>query len=908
MSSTNRIVGVSIAVVALFAANARISTAAVKERLYTFDDPGATAGGQLITIPVVNRLGTQDTAPSTTDYGGVDPPLNVNNSFVPLVGSANPARVPIYADASDRPGAAAGNLGLQFDGVNDNLYAVDPQKTTATPYPFDPREFNSSFEVVSQAWVKPATASPASDQYVWRIGTEQGGVFLSTDGKWGFQTANIADEGQEFKIVTDVDVVADQWTHVCVFRGGNNSLFYINGALSAQDAGFWGFEGPDLRVGSNHFEDITGSYFAGIIDSFSIGALSDDSWDPTTDIDYFADAGEVFSEVFGDVVQDGIVDELDYQTWSTNFGYDNGLGIGDPATLLLGDVDGSGTVDLFDFQIIRAEAIAAGTLTAAGWGSPVPEPASGIVALVGVLLLMCRRRVLAVAAASLMIAQLCASSAQAMVVAADDFFYDGPVKILRIGGGFNGYQQYAGGQIGSSGGWTSDWGNSGDGVVMTTTDQYTSPFSFPGGSGLVDDPPEYTGFLSGNSFGPNSLLVRNFTLDSSIAADQTLFFGGQFRADPNIDLVDQYYAPRLYLNRLRGAETTSAGNYRDAADDIAIGYEEDSVVVRLGSVEGAATTNVGFEEMAVSTGSRPDDGQWHTIIGKLEINVDGGDNERLTVWLDPTAAETGGTSVQLERDILTDLTELAGTFDAQAIKFLPAGEEQEEMGRTYIDDVAIGTTWDDVANVSVPRLTLQVNRANDTVSLVNNTTQTFELNGYSIESEDGLLDSGQWSSIANGSADWLENSTTTDVLAETSLFSFMSMGPGSSVSLGGLLSDTSNENLKGRYTTEDGLQNLFHVEFVTIAGLPGDYNENGVVDLVDYTIWRNNLGASISLPNEGGTSPGVVDGDDYLFWKSQFGTSQATSLAGATTVPEPSSGVVLVFAGVALTLVAGRRR
>ena len=35
--------------------------------------------------------------------------------------------------------------------------------------------------------------------------------------------------------------------------------------------------------------------------------------------------------------------------------------------------------------------------------------------------------------------------------------------------------------------------------------------------------------------------------------------------------------------------------------------------------------------------------------------------------------------------------------------------------------------------------------------------------------------------------------------------------------------------------------------------LPGDYNQDGIVNAADYTVWRDNLGSPDSLPND--TSP-----------------------------------------------------
>src|SRR3990172_5714232 len=55
-------------------------------------------------------------------------------------------------------------------------------------------------------------------------------------------------------------------------------------------------------------------------------------------------------------------------------------------------------------------------------------------------------------------------------------------------------------------------------------------------------------------------------------------------------------------------------------------------------------------------------------------------------------------------------------------------------------------------------------------------------------------------------------------------------------------------------------------------GLPGDYNDNGVVDTADYTIWQDNLGSSFFLAND--DTPGVA-ADDYDRWANNFGNTAA---------------------------------
>jgi len=92
---------------------------------------------------------------------------------------------------------------------------------------------------------------------------------------------------------------------------------------------------------------------------------------------------------------------------------------------------------------------------------------------------------------------------------------------------------------------------------------------------------------------------------------------------------------------------------------------------------------------------------------------------------------------------------------------------------------------------------------------------------------------------------------------------------------------------------------------VTIAGVLGDYNDNGVVDAADYTVWRNNLGAA-TLPNRNPSNTGPVDAADYDFWKSRFGFTSGSGLGGGGVVPEPGTGLLAMLGLIAAA--AGRRR
>ncbi len=86
--------------------------------------------------------------------------------------------------------------------------------------------------------------------------------------------------------------------------------------------------------------------------------------------------------------------------------------------------------------------------------------------------------------------------------------------------------------------------------------------------------------------------------------------------------------------------------------------------------------------------------------------------------------------------------------------------------------------------------------------------------------------------------------------------------------------------------------------FLTIieaaAGLSGDYNNDGIVDAADYTVWRDHFGEA-ALPFNETASLGTVDQADYDAWKANFGATTNMG-AGSTAVPEPTAWLLAVAA------------
>jgi hypothetical protein len=89
------------------------------------------------------------------------------------------------------------------------------------------------------------------------------------------------------------------------------------------------------------------------------------------------------------------------------------------------------------------------------------------------------------------------------------------------------------------------------------------------------------------------------------------------------------------------------------------------------------------------------------------------------------------------------------------------------------------------------------------------------------------------------------------------------------------------------------------------GGVPGDYNNNGIVDAGDYVLWRKGGPLANQVDN-----PSVVNAQDYTEWRARFGNTSGSgsgSLAASTNVPEPVAAF-LVLVALTATLANWRRR
>jgi fibronectin-binding autotransporter adhesin len=106
------------------------------------------------------------------------------------------------------------------------------------------------------------------------------------------------------------------------------------------------------------------------------------------------------------------------------------------------------------------------------------------------------------------------------------------------------------------------------------------------------------------------------------------------------------------------------------------------------------------------------------------------------------------------------------------------------------------------------------------------------------------------------------------------------------------------ETITSGYSVNYGTGSNSQVTLSTapVLGVPGDYNNNGVVDGADYVLWRNGG----PLQNEVDT-PGTVNAADYTAWRARFGnTSGAGAGLGGGAVPEPTSALLVAMGLAAL--------
>ena len=368
-------------------------------------------------------------------------------------GSGSPTFANVSSTGLNRPGAATGDKGAQFDGVDDVLTGVPLNRPdeTAGPdfvgigpllFPF-PYNYNSITTRGLQMWVYPdASAIGTGRQGIVFDTIGAGGVAISADGKW---TQAFAEQVTDNAIKGTVPVVGNQWYHVMqhIYHAAqpgfpapesnartNTAVVYVNGAaVSASNGTTYpgqldnGDRAGVLAVGAEEisgdgFTPVFDNHFKGVVDDLQMYVYGDNSSDPgfPSGQDYgtfnlFSDNDWIAARIAaipggvlktGDINRDGSVNDSDVTPLVANWkkekrfvGAINEILVGDWETWGWGDLNTDGVVDLHDAIILDQSLISAGFTAGLNFnllGTAVPEPASLIGGLLGMVVLATQRR------------------------------------------------------------------------------------------------------------------------------------------------------------------------------------------------------------------------------------------------------------------------------------------------------------------------------------------------------------------------------------------------------------------------------------------------------------------------------------------------------------------------------------
>jgi hypothetical protein len=102
--------------------------------------------------------------------------------------------------------------------------------------------------------------------------------------------------------------------------------------------------------------------------------------------------------------------------------------------------------------------------------------------------------------------------------------------------------------------------------------------------------------------------------------------------------------------------------------------------------------------------------------------------------------------------------------------------------------------------------------------------------------------------------------------------------------------------------TSQQIATVLGSRFVQDAAAAGDFTGDGIVNAADLTVWRGAYGVNANGDADGDND---TDGRDFLLWQKTYGSG---ALAALETVPEPTSLVLALVAGIAVASATFRHR
>lgn len=321
-----------------------------------------------------------------------------------------------------------------------------------------------------------------------------------------------------------------------------------------------------------------------------------------------------------------------------------------------------------------------------------------------------------------------------------------------------------------------------------------------------------------------------------------------------------------------------------------------SGAVSVSNVHASGIAIKGYSIQSPSGSLDASDGVWMSFDDR---NLDGGTWEEAN----PTSNALSELNLTNSRSISALSAELLGSV--YAVDNSTFGQiAPDDLTFTY--QTASGETKEGIVQFTgaYNSLVLRVDPLTGDALVTNESQFAIELNGYSVTSASGALETSWQSLDEQGSPNWEEANPTNNALSELNLTGGLALGAGQSFTLNGMWNTA-------------GLQDLDFLFSLRGASSEGDFNNDGTVDAADYTVWRANLGGDSSSLNGNGSGAATVVEADYLLWRRNFGNRalpatldgvvlfETVALSSLASVPEPSS---LFLMGLFLAIAPQMRR
>jgi T5SS/PEP-CTERM-associated repeat protein len=444
--------------------------------------------------------------------------------------------------------------------------------------------------------------------------------------------------------------------------------------------------------------------------------------------------------------------------------------------------------------------------------------------------------------------------------------------------------------VGTAGGTVSDWG-AGTATTATLSNNAVATYN----SGLRMS---ISGGTTNATISSGARLIGNFlSIGGGATSSVTLNVnGGRVESPGTISLF-------------RGSATTVSASGRIEAQDIVLGFPGGTAsltVTGAGAVLDANGTlfagREGTTTLTISGGADAE-ATTRTVIGEM-----GGANSTVNV--------TGSGSSLLAGASLTVGDGGAGTLNVSSAGFVGLSGGVTVNGSSKIDLDLGGSLEIGVSSSIANQGEIELTGNSEIRGAISNAGVLRLINsgvtrGVTLLAESQMFadNSSVASLVQHAGAELLfelRGASNFDNLSATGAATLggdlvVSLAGGFAPALGAEFMILSAASVNGPFATEnfsaaplasglawDVLYTSTSVTLKVVAGIPGDYNQNGTVDAADYVVWRK---------TDGGF-PG------YNLWRTNFG-EPAGSGSGASanaTVPEPATLVMLILAAVGIGL------